>query len=185
MLDHALLFVRDKLDAHLRRRLGVSDPVVVLNHLSVHGDGQIQKNQNRMVMTLSMLEYETNKAYYNGPVNTQTRKNPPQRFNLNLLLSANFDDYVEALKVLSETILFFQATPAFQANEFPDMPQGLTALQFEVDGTSEGKTRELWNTLGANYLPSILYKVRHITIDASQIADVHTATQRIEVEVGA
>lgn len=185
MLDLALLFVRNRLDAHLRRRLGVSDVMVVLNHLGGRDDSQVQKNQNRIIMTLVALEHETNKGYHSASSHGAIRKMPPQRFNLQVLMSANFDDYAEALKILSETILFFQAAPAFQPGEHPDMPAGLTALHFEVDSSSENKASELWNMLGASYLPSILYKVRHVTLDADQISDLHAPIESHAVEVGA
>jgi len=184
MLDKALLFVRDLLDAHLRRRMGLSDTLVTLNHLGSNDSNPLQKTQNRLVMTLVMLEYETSKNFYSAQPTEPVRKHPVQRFNLHVLMSANFDDYPEALKILTETLLFFQARPAMLPVEYPQMPPGLTALQFEVENSSETKTFEMWSALGAHYLPSVLYKIRHITIDADQISEVAAATTDIGLEVG-
>lgn len=185
MLDHTLLFIRNLLDAHLCRRLGIDHSIVSLNHLGSNDPALLLKNQNQLVITLVGLEYETSKRFYNTPSNQLIRKNPPICFNLKLLVAANFDDYIETLKVLSETILFFQASAALQASEYPDMPVGLTALQFEVENASESKEFDLWSALGAKYIPSLLYKVRHITMDASQISGLSTSTDTISVEVDA
>ena len=49
------------------------------------------------------------------------------------------------------------------------MPEGISALKFEIENTPSSKTHNLWTALGAKYLPSIVYKVRHVKVDAGQI----------------
>ena len=184
MLDLALGFTRDLLDVHLRSRLGLDDGVVVLNHFAGdHSDGGV-KNRNRLVMTLVMLEHETSVGFHANTAST-TNSKPPQRFNLHVLLAANFDDYLEGLKVLSEAILFFQATPAIHSRLFPGMPEGLDTLHFELENVSAKQTGELWGAYGVPYLPSIQYKVRHVTLDALQVAARHVLIRGLDVELEA
>lgn len=186
MLDRALLFVRDALDSHLQRNLSLSEPLVVLNHLR-NGDGaSAQKNQNRLLMTLTKIEYETSRQYYStqSQPNNPIAKSPPQFFNLNVLMAANFDDYVESLKVLSQVIYFFQANSSFQRSTHPNMPDELNLLEIEIETTSEAKSFEIWSALGVSYLPSVIYKIRRLIVDSRQIAGFQTPLQQPVTEVG-
>lgn len=186
MLDRALLFVKDALDSHLQRSLSLPESVVVLNHLRTNDGAGNQKNQNRLIMTLTKLEYDTSRAYYNNQQsqNGHISRPVPQFFNLNLLISANFDDYVESLKILSQAILFFQANNSFQRALYPHLPETLQSLDIEIEGTSEAKSYEMWGALGSSYLPSVLYKIRRLMMDSRQIAGFQTPMQEPLTEVG-
>jgi Pvc16 N-terminal domain len=185
VLDVALGFVRERLDAHLRRRLGLDDVAVVLNHLAGDPPEGTAKNRNRLIMTMVMLEHETSVGFHANASAATGSKAPAQRFNLHVLLAANFDDYLEGLKVLSEAILFFQATPSIHARLYPQMPEGLDALQFELENVSAKQLGELWGAFGVRYLPSIQYRMRHVTLDAGQIRRQPRPVNSVETEIRA
>ncbi|OYQ36191.1 hypothetical protein CHU95_05210 [Niveispirillum lacus] len=172
MLDRALLFIRDTLDAHLRSTLSLSEPIVVLNHLQTGEGATSQKNQNRVIMALTKIEYEPSRQFYNEKIGSsgKTNKPPAQYFNLNIMMAANFDDYIESLKVMSNVIMFFQANSSFKRSLLPNMPAELSLLEIEIENTSDAKSFEIWSALGATYLPSLIYKVRRLIIDADQIS---------------
>ncbi|MFY8093840.1 MAG: Pvc16 family protein [Niveispirillum sp.] len=186
MLDRALSFVRDALDSHLQRSLSLSEPVAVLNHLHHSDSGSSQKNQNRLIMSLIKIEQDSSRQYYNAQLkkNATFSKLPPQFFNINVLMAANFDDYLESLKVLSQVILFFQANSSFQRASYPNLPEELNLLEIEVEATPDVKSFEIWGALGTSYVPSIIYKIRRLIVDSHQIAGFQTPLRQPVTEVG-
>ncbi|AJC66186.1 DUF4255 domain-containing protein [Dickeya zeae] len=189
MIDDALGYIKSTLNQQLCHQFDSDGELVVVNNLVELNGGYPLKNQNKMVLTMINLEHETIKPFYgsrspNSPGNTSVRQMlPPVIFNLDVLFTAHFDDYHEALKFLSATIAFFQATPTLVRQKFPDMPDDLTQLQFEIENSSYEKTQNLWSALGARYQPSIIYKIRHLTIQSNQIAGEIPVLQHITNKV--
>ena len=172
MINISLEYVRKVLDQYLKTKLGLEDSIVVLNNLTDANGGTPQKNQNKLVLTLVNLEYETNKQFYGGDrweSGQVSKYNPPVLFNLDVLISSNFDDYGESLKFLTATIGFFQENMSFSRASNPSLPNGISALQFEIENTPSNKTHNLWTALGAKYIPSITYKIRHVRIESENI----------------
>jgi len=172
MIDVSLEYVRRQLDQYLGNRYGMEANFVVLNNI-VLPDGSVpQKNNNKVVITLVTLEYETSKQFYGEQTaspNTVTQVNPSLWFNLDILISANFDEYSEALKFLTATIGFFQSNAVMTRANSPGLPRGLPALKFEIENSSSNKMENIWTALGAKYLPSIIYKIRQVCVQADQI----------------
>lgn len=180
MIDVAMIFLAAQLNNYLGRRYGESTPYVVLDNLVEPDGSSPAKNKNKIVITLINLEQETAKQFYGASRREAGRFdniNPPLHFNLDLLLSANFDDYSEALRLLTDSIRFFQANILFNRINCPSLPAGINSLQVEVENSPYTKTHNLWSALGAKYIPSIIYKVRHVTVDADQ---VHSSAAAIE-----
>ena len=173
MLEPVLLFVRDKVNQHLVNYFGLSDSVVVLNNLLEQDGSAPQKNSNKIVITLINLEKENAKQFYGGQknmvANAVGKIYPSIHFNLDLLFTASFDDYGESLKFLGETIAFFQSFQTMDRENSPDLPAEGSALKFEVESISYTETHNLWSAMGAKFRPSIIYKVRHVTIQSDQV----------------
>lgn len=174
MISKALQFTNDALDQFLRNRFGLDDKKVLLNKL-VESNGNVpQVNQNKVVISLINVEKETTKPFY---VRNQQLQNgnysdvsPSERYNLDLLISSNFDDYGETLKFLDAVILFFQVNTTLDASSFSSIPAGLTRLEFEIEKVTYHQMQSLWTAMGAKYQPSVIYKTRLITIQASEIS---------------
>jgi hypothetical protein len=172
MIDIALQYVRAVLDQHFSNLLGQSPGGVVLHGLSNTDSGLPDRKRNKLVITLVKLEYETNRQYsgaqkWNGA--QYDRLNPPLYFNLDILVSANFDDYTEALRQLTLVIAFFQENLTLDRSSDPAMPEGLGPLKFEIENSASEQTHNLWTALGVSYLPSIVYKIRHVSVHSDQI----------------
>lgn len=183
MIDVSLRFVRQVLDQYLVNSLEQAPGTVVLNSIVDASGATPAANQNKMVITLVNLEYETNKQYYGGQrpdAGQFSRLNPSVLFNIDILLSASFDSYTEALKLLTASIGFFQENYNFTRDNSPTLPAGVQALKFEIENSPSLKTHNLWTAMGAKYLPSIIYKIRHVAVDASQIKGVGSAIQQID-----
>ncbi|MFT5162276.1 MAG: hypothetical protein ACI9FJ_000844 [Alteromonadaceae bacterium] len=185
MLNQSLLVVKQKLEQHLKNRFGLQENIVVLNPL-VEPDGSApQKNQNKMVITLINLVQETNKQYSAGHQRrgqSVIKVNPALYFNLYVLFTASFDDYEEALKFLNATIGFFQANISLNCTS-ELKAAGVMTLKFDIEDATHNELHSLWSAMGAKYRPSIMYKVRSVSIQSDEIKTVVPEIQQVNAEV--
>jgi len=143
---------------------------VVISSL-INPDGTITENiENKIVISVINLEHETTVNsqgnYVNGGNNNFGKVSPPVYLNIYLLISANYDsgNYIEALKMLSTVIGVFQANTYFTQQKNPTMPSPLEKLTFEIFNLPINELSHIWSGIGAKYVPSIVYKVRMISI---------------------
>ncbi len=173
MIGTTLQFVCDVLDQYIQHQFGLDETKVVLNGLIESGGTVPSGNQNMVVISLINIEKETAKAFY-GRYQRQedgnfSDVNPYERYNLDLLVSANFDNYKETLKFLSAVMAFFQAHPSLDTSSYSSMPAGLPKLEFEIEKINYQDMQGLWTAMGAKYQPSVIYKMRFLTIQAAQV----------------
>lgn len=172
MIAKALQFTRDVLDQFIKNRFGLDESKVLLNTL-IEANGNIpQANQNKVVISLINIEKETLKPFYNKTsqrtAGTYAELNPSERYNLDLLISAGFDDYSETLRFLNAVILFFQVNPMLDASSYSTIPAGLHKLEYEIEKIGYHQMHSLWTAMGAKYQPSVIYKMRLITIQGNE-----------------
>lgn len=182
MIDVSVGYVRSVLDQYLVSTLNAPVDTAVSGNLSGY-EGDPHQNRNKVVLTLVNLEYETTKQFSGGvrrDGNTSVQVNPAVHFNLDILISANFDDYMESLKFLSAVISFFQENLAFTRASRPDMPAAITALKFEIENSPSEKMHNLWTALGSNYVPSIVYKIRHVSMQGGQVKGATPSVQDVD-----
>ena len=170
MIDKALEFTCEVLGRFLRNRLSPDEDKLVLNTI-IDPDGTVPKeNQNKLVLTLINIDNETNRPFYVRNEKTANDQysniNISERFNLYILISANFDDYREGLKFLNMAILFLQAHTRLDIQEYPQMPSGLTRLELDIEKITYHQMHSLWTSMGAKYQPSVIYKMRLVTIQS-------------------
>jgi hypothetical protein len=107
-------------------------------------------------------------------LNSQDHLPRPVNLNLFILFSSYFIDknYPEALKFLSAVISFFQSNAVFNHSNTPDLDDRVEKLTFEIVNQDLQNQSHLWGSLGGKYLPSILYKIRMVTIQEGNEAEV-------------
>lgn len=187
MINKALQFTRDTLDQFLKNRFALDESQVVMNNL-IDSNGSIPSiNQNKVVISLINVEKETTKPFNirnhqlsNG---NYVNVNPAERFNLDILISSNFDDYSETLKFLNAVILFFQVNTSLTANSSAAIPKGLNKLEFDIEKLTYQEMNSLWSALGAKYQPSVIYKMRLLTIQGFEAEGFVTAVSTMVNEV--
>ncbi|HET6991755.1 MAG TPA: DUF4255 domain-containing protein, partial [Bacteroidia bacterium] len=140
----------------------------------IDSDGTIPTiNQNKVVISLINVEKETNKPFYGRNQKMSNGNysdiNPYERYNLDLLISSNFDDYSETLKFLNSSILFFQMHPGVDSSVFSNIPPGITKLEFDIEKITYHQMHSLWTAMGAKYQPSVIYKLRLVTIQGNEM----------------
>lgn len=179
MISKALKFSSEALDQFLRNRMGLDESKVILNNL-IESSGSIPlANQNKVVISLINIDKETARPFHirNVQLNggNYADVSPSEKYNLDVLISANFDDYSETLKFLDAVLVFFQVNICFDSRSNPGMPEGLNKLEFETEKMSYHQMHSLWTAMGAKYQPSILYKIRLVTVQGNQTSALRTA----------
>ncbi len=100
-------------------------------------------------------------------------KNPPLYINLYVLFAVNkktaVKDYEDSLLWLGHIIQFFQYQQVFTPSSHPNLNENIQKIIVDLYSQNFEQVNNLWSTLGGKYLPSVLYKIRQITIDENAI----------------
>jgi len=172
MIQKSLQFTHDVLSQFLTNAFNLDENKVVLNTI-IDTDGNIPlQNKNKVVVSLINVERETLKPFYgrnqklsNG---NYAEIRPSERYNLDILITSNFDDYSETLKFLNAVILFFQTNTAVDSASFSSMPGGINRLEYDIEKITYHQMHSLWTAMGAKYQPSVIYKMRLLTLQAGE-----------------
>lgn len=176
MIQAAVMHLAGQIGQHLRRRHGLAEDIVVAATLVQPDGSPVPQAQNRLVVSLVKIEKDAvPRPSQSLPTESDGRlgtRTAPLHLSLHILLTANFGagNYGEALKFLSDAIGFLQRTPIFDHAVSPDLPQGIDRLVLDIENTSIQELSNLWGMLGAKHAPSILYKVRMVTLGGSDLA---------------
>lgn len=168
MLDSTLTFLRDELNAYINLKTS-EDDTLVLSHL-VGENGEYQVDELGMCLvnieedrtSQPLPRFEENQA---GGI---SKKLPPVSLNLYVLFAANWatgTNYTEALKHIALVVTFFQSRNLFTPANSPGLPDTVEKLSAELVSLSFEQQNNLWGTLGAKYLPSVLYRLRVLYLE--------------------
>ncbi|GGC44698.1 hypothetical protein GCM10011386_41250 [Parapedobacter defluvii] len=112
-------------------------------------------------------------------------KNPAVHLDLSLLFTAYGAGYENNIRNLQEVIAFFQKQPVFRAADSAELAaDGIERLTLEIVTLAFEQLQQLWSMLGGKYQPSVLYKMRMLTIDSMEdrpvapIKEVETILKR-------
>ena len=188
MIDVAISHIAAQLNQSLRGRFGVAEDLVVTSNLLEQDGGVVPEVANKMVAFLVNVERETLPYRVGGNAGGAGRSvvtSAPVYLSLLVMFAANFGgrNYAEALKFLSGTIGFFQARPVFDQHSSPGLDPRIDKLTLEIENLSTAELSNLWGILSGKYLPSILYRIRMVTIDESQVIGQHTPILRPQAAV--
>ncbi len=177
MIDRALDALRQVVAGFLLRlpELNVtSDSVVVLSPL-VKPDGSVAIPENSLALTLVCLEEERvlrAQAAVSTDLNGRvSHRNPEVKLNLYVMVTSHFKNYKTALEFLSAAVRLFQSRNVFTPGDIPALEGVAEKLVVELHSLDFEQQNHLWASLGAKYMPSVMYKVRMLTIQESQKSD--------------
>lgn len=163
MIRMVLTHFAARLDEYLRRKFPQPEGVVEVGFI---GKGSDEK-PCKLIISLVNIERETAAGISGGirrGSSEYERSYPPILLNLDLMLAAVYDEkrYAESLSVLSETLTFVQSHPSF---EFEGQ-----LYTIEIVTLSAQDTNNIWTTLGGQYYPSVMCKLRRLAIDAREVS---------------
>lgn len=203
MIENALILLREELSSYMTAH---GDPAaVVVENISLLGSEKDDLLRENLVISLVNIEQENslkNAQVYLKNETAAIYEHSPIHLNLYVLVSANFtsgtppnNGYLLALRRLSLAIQFFQGrsvfTPASSTISLPAPLNDLSnpeisslRLVLELYSLSFEQVNHLWGSLGGRQIPSVLYKVRMITIserralrEAPLIGEINIQTQ--------
>ena len=161
MIKKILTHFDDRLDEYLRQRFPQPEGVAEAGFI---GNGP-EERPCKLIVSLVNIEREAAGGISAGLSRSGSeymRNYPSLLLNLDLMLAAVYDEkrYAESLSVLSETLLFIQSHPFFELDG-----QKYTV---EIVTLSAQDINNFWTTLGGQYYPSVMCKLRRLTIDAQE-----------------
>jgi hypothetical protein len=113
----------------------------------------------------------------NQPTKIRAYKNPAQQFETYILFTAYNKDqtdnkYLDGISKLEHVIRCFQEQNVFYTdgtNEVPaDSPNSMKLI-LDIESLSITELNQLWSMLGNKYMPSVLYRMRLITIQHDDV----------------
>ena len=173
MIDAAIVQVAQQLNQALKRQFLVGEDLVVTSNLHEQDGTVATAAVNKVAVFLVNIERE---SVPGGDGSSRGMQRSPLKANavhLNLLVmfAANFGggNYPEALKLLASIVTFFQGRPLFNHQNSPELDSRIDKLTLEIENLSISDLSNLWGILSGKYLPSVLYRMRMLTLDASQL----------------
>ncbi len=175
MIDAAISLIASQLNQFLKRTFDLDEDAVVISNI-LEQDGSVASHiNNKLVLFLVNIERESLPfRASNGEgagVDRAVVSRSPVFLNLYLMVASHFSakNYVEAMKFLSNAIRFFQARSSFDHRNTPDLDPSIEKLTLEIENLSVQDLSTLWSALSGKYLPSVLYKVRMVALDAGDV----------------
>lgn len=170
MIDIALEHLAQQLNQFLRLASASGEDLVVVSNL-VDADGSgAAEVKNKIALVLAGVQREA------AAVRGDVRSGPwltggAISLNLSVLVAANFygQNYKDALRLLSSVVGYFHSNPVFDRVNSPGLDVGIDRLTVEVENLTIHEMSNLWGMLGSKYMPSILYRVRMVSINSDAV----------------
>ena len=184
MIYEALSCLAEEINQYFRIRLKVSEDKVVLSAI-VNQDGTIAiQGENKILVTLVNIEKESIGKSNSGIPGSSMLINKSSALTINLyvLFSAYFSNgnYPEALRFISFIIAYFQQNSVFTRLNTPRLDVDIEKLVFEMASISPEQLNNIWGSLGAKYMPSVVYKVRMLTFDNNIVREYRPLITGVE-----
>jgi hypothetical protein len=168
MIHQVLPIVVGELNDFFQHRFDSAEDKVVMANI-VNQDGTIAiEGENKVVVSLINVERDgSNQMAGNGG------PNPPVHINLYVLFGAYFNNnnYIEYLIFFSGFIGFFQGKNTFNHHNTPMYPSEASQIRMEIVNIDFRELSNLWASLGAKYIPSVIYRMRTLNMDEDIIND--------------
>ena len=187
MIDKAVLFINQRVNAYLKAALDITEDKVIPTQL-IDQDGKSAIQPNSVGLTMINIEEEIaiqpNRTLVKTNEGELATMNTGLYLNLYLMFAANFNNYNEALKSLSQIIQFFQLNNCFKRDDSPDLEtMGIHKLEVRLHKSSLELQNQLWGMLGAKHLPSVIYKTGVIQIQSDQIKGTLTQVETLNTNI--
>lgn len=170
MIYLAMSHIASELNQALRRSSLAGEDIVVLAN-PVEADGKADGiATNKVILFLAGIERDTLPG--RQAENHGLAYHAPTWLNVYVMAAANFPgrSYPDSLKYLSRVIAYFQAHPVFDRHSSPAMDEKIDKLILDMENLDRRELNNLWGMFGGKYMPSVLYRVRMLGIDANGVA---------------
>lgn len=174
MIHEILPVIADELNEFFKFKFDINEDKVILSSI-VNQDGSMAiTEENKVIATLVNIEKDP--ARSGGTPSSVIAVNRPVNINLYILFSAYFNtkNYNEALKFISGVIGFFQGKMTFDHRNTPLLPRHADKVIVELISMNLEELGRVWMAIGAKYLPSVLYRVRTLSMQENKIQNINS-----------
>mgnify|MGYP006074928337 CR=1 FL=1 len=180
MIHNVVASIGYRLDEYIRNSLSLIDETVIVSSL-VDLKGNINPETENKI-SIFLLNIEEERTAKNGHFQSSAGSNPPVTINLYLMFSAYFPNfnYMESLRYISLVIEFFQSNNSFASSNTPLLSNEIDKIFVEISNVGIEEISRLWSHLGANYVPSVAYKVKHIVFDGNTISENISSISKVQ-----
>ena len=168
MIHNIVTSISDRLDEYVKNKLSLTEDAVIISSI-VDIKGNVNQDiENKICVFLLNIEEE--KVTKNVSSQIPGVRNPVS-MNLYLVFSAYFSNfnYLESLQYISIVIEFFQNHNYFDNLNTPMLSNRVDKLYAEFNNISMDEINKLWSNIGANYVPSVSYKIKHARFDGTEL----------------
>lgn len=173
MIKEVLIILKDKLNDSENGLMDDDGEIAVVDDIAKH-DEEAELLDNKVVITLLNVQEEStlkNASWYtrttiseNPPLYDMKKQNPPAYLNLYVMISANRTAYDKALSNISKTIEIFQTNNVL---DYVDADETKNfKFRIELHSIPFDQLSYVWGLLGGKVMPSVLYKISVIKIEA-------------------
>ncbi|MCF8297669.1 MAG: DUF4255 domain-containing protein [Saprospiraceae bacterium] len=177
MIQEALSYIAEELNDYFRLKYAIADDKVIISNL-VNPDGSNAiKEDNKVILTLVNIEEEKlmgNASNLSKGSGVFSRSNPPVKLNLYILFSTSYTGKLteEGLKFISIIIGFFQGKRVFTPENSPGLDSDIEKMIIDMQNLGFQELNNLWASLGAKYSPSVMYRLRMLTIEEGLVKGI-------------
>lgn len=175
MIYESLKFLCEEVNKYLNAKktpISLSEPWLVLSNISVSGENSnsLTEPDVKDKLVASVVNVEEDKVakqqeHYTKSDLTTIYKNPPLYLNYYVLFSMSRKRYEDNLFFLGYIIQFFQHQNVFSPITHPGLDSRIQRIVVDLHNMSFEQTNHLWSVLGGKYFPSVMYKVRQVTLN--------------------
>lgn len=174
MLKESIQFFADELNKYFIQKLGPSSDgvrIVTGNAARAYDNDTITGADsiiNKAILSIVNIEEDRVSKKQENYIKTATSvkyKNPPLYLNIYMLAAINRNNYAQSLTWLGHVLQFFQFQNVFTPITHPSLDSRIQQLNVELYSLNFEQINHMWSTLGGKYLPSVLYKIRQVTLD--------------------
>lgn len=152
-----------------------AEPLIVLANPWTNGESG---KGTSFLNAISLISIEEEKAFKAQSQQYMPLENgryaikaPEIKLNLYLLISAYNRNYEDGLKFISKVVSYFQVNSVFDrkasdAAIADAMPDDVDRIVMELYTASFEQQNQIWASLSTGYIPSVIYKVRSVIVDA-------------------
>lgn len=174
MLDKVFEYMANRLEEYLAVYYEHPEGLVKTGW---QGGEEEDSTEGKIVLTLLNIERESAagmKSRDQMSGKEYLKHQPPLHVNLYWVLAASFrgEKYMLGLKLLGYSLLFFQQYTTFSTGN----------IRFTIEPVSLDlqELANVWSVLGGQYYPSMVYKLRMLTLAGEEIGSVVPSIRNLE-----
>jgi len=167
LIYDTLLLVSEEINTFLDP--GNPQKPLMLGNIAMFNDGDEFNTalRDRLIVSLVNIEEDRIAKTPDNFIRKGDRtiyRNPPLHFNITLIFSATHS-YEKALPLIEGVIRFFQVKNVFDPANTPGLDLEVSKVVFDLVSLNLEQMHQLWTSLGGKYIPSVIFKMRMMTID--------------------